>query len=360
MTMSQQPPVQYRTTAHKNPFYGRSILKLTDFSADDILLLLRIAKRLRQQKHSRNEDPYLRGKNIALIFEKTSTRTRIAFEVAAYDQGANITFLDSSASQIGHKESIKDTARVLGRMYDAIQYRGYSQKTVETLAEYAGVPVYNGLTDEFHPTQGLADLFTMQLHCDKPLSEMAYCYVGDCRFNMGNTLLLLGAMMGMDVRLYCPSSLAPDAEVIARAHSMAKESGARIYIGDDADQALRGVDFVHTDVWVSMGEPESVWASRVALLQPYQVNQALLTKTQNPNVKFMHCLPAFHNRETALGEWVYQQFGLDGLEVSEEVFESEASIVFDQAENRLHTIKAMLLCTLLEDLSFIVNQAPKP
>lgn len=337
-----------------NPFYDRSLLKLIDFSQAEIQLLLDIAMRLKQQKQFNNEDKHLHDKNIALIFEKSSTRTRIAFEVAAYDQGANVTYLGPSGSQIGHKESIKDTARVLGRVYDAIQYRGFSQSTVQHLADYSGVPVYNGLTDEFHPTQGLADLMTMREHSDKPLSDIAYCFVGDCRFNMGNTLLLVGAIMGMDVRLLCPDDLRPDENIVAKAHAIAAESGARLTITDDADKALLDCDFVHTDVWVSMGEAEAVWQQRVDLLKDYQVNSQMMSKTQNPEAKFMHCLPAFHNRETAVGEQIFQQFGLDGLEVSESVFESESSIVFDQAENRLHTIKAVLVATLVKDLDFIV------
>lgn len=337
-----------------NPFYQQSLLKLIDYQAADISLLLTMAARLKKQKHTHNEDKQLIGKNIALIFEKNSTRTRVAFEVAAYDQGANVTYLGPSGTQIGKKESMKDTARVLGRVYDAIQYRGFEQPVVETLAAYAGVPVYNGLTDTFHPTQGLADLLTMQQHSDKPLSEIRYCYVGDCRFNMGNTLLLAGALMGMDVRLLCPESLQPDQAIIDKARQLAAHSGAKITITDNSDKALLGCDFVHTDVWVSMGESEQVWAERIALLRDYQVNPALLAKAKNPAVKFMHCLPAFHNRETEIGEKIYQQYGLSGLEVDEAVFESQQSIVFDQAENRLHTIKAVLMATLLEDLSFII------
>lgn len=339
---------------NNNPFYRQSLLKLIDYRADDIQLLLTIAARLKQQKHFGNEDRYLSGKNIALIFEKNSTRTRIAFETAAYDQGANVTYLGADGTQIGHKESMKDTARVLGRIYDAIQYRGFSQDSVQILADYAGVPVYNGLTDAFHPTQGLADLLTMREHSDKPLTDITYCYVGDCRFNMGNTLLLAGALMGMDVRLLCPDSLRPDAAMIDKAHCLAERSGARITISNHAETALLGCDFVHTDVWVSMGEPADAWQARIELLRPYQVNRDLMAKTNNPTAKFMHCLPAFHNRDTVIGEQIYQQYGLDGLEVSEAVFEGEHSIVFDQAENRLHTIKAVLVATLTEDLSFIL------
>lgn len=337
-----------------NPFFQQSLLKLIDYRAEDISLLLAIAKKLKQQKKFNAEDQHLVGKNIALIFEKDSTRTRIAFEVAAHDQGANITYLGPSGTQIGHKESMRDTARVLGNAFDAIQYRGFAQKNVEILAAESGVPVYNGLTNEFHPTQGLADLLTMSEHCDKPLSETAYCFVGDCRFNMGNTLLLAGALMGMDVRLLCPDSLRPAENIIATAEQLAKTSGARITITDDADAALLHCDFVHTDVWVSMGEPDEVWTERIALLRDYQVNPALMAKTQNANAKFMHCLPAFHNRDTVIGEKIYQQYGLNGLEVSETVFESEACIAFAQADNRLHTIKSIMLASLIKDLEFIV------
>lgn len=337
----------------KNPFFQQSLLKLTDFNTEEITLLLNIAERLKKQKQCGNEDQHLAGKNIALIFEKNSTRTRISFEVAAYDQGANVTYLGPTGSQIGSKESIKDTARVLGRVYDAIQYRGFGQDIVESLAKHAGVPVYNGLTNEFHPTQGLADLLTMREHSDKPLSEIAYCFVGDCRFNMGNTLLLVGALMGMDVRLLCPDSLRPSDDIIAKAQAIAETTGATITITNDADSALDGCDFVHTDVWVSMGEDDTAWAERIELLRDYQVNADLMAKTNNPKAKFMHCLPAFHNRETSVGEKVYQQFGLDGLEVSEAVFESPQSVVFDQAENRLHTIKAVLVASLIKDLTFI-------
>lgn len=337
-----------------NPFYQRSLLKLIDFQAEDIQLLLTIAARLKQQKQVGTEDKYLQGKNIALIFEKDSTRTRIAFEVAAFDQGANVTYLGSNGTQIGHKESMKDTARVLGRAYDAIQYRGFSQDSVSTLAKHSGVPIYNGLTDEFHPTQGLADLLTMTEHCDKPLADIAFCFVGDCRFNMSNTLLLAGALLGMDVRLLCPNSLQPAADIIVKAQQLAEYSGARLTITDNQESALNGCDFVHTDVWVSMGEDSTVWAERIELLKPYQVNSTLMAKTHNPRTQFMHCLPAFHNRDTVIGEQVYQQYGLDGLEVSEDVFEGERSITFEQAENRLHTIKAVLVATLVKDLDFIL------
>ncbi len=326
--------------------YHRSFLKLLDFNQAEILALLDLASELKIAKKLGKEIPYLSGKNIALIFEKTSTRTRCAFEVAARDQGAFTTYLEPSGSQIGHKESIKDTARVLGRMFDAIEYRGFSQYTVEALAQYAGVPIYNGLTDEFHPTQMLADLLTMREHSIKPLNQISYAYLGDARFNMGNSLLILGALMGMDVRIGAPQSLMPRAEIIAKAQKLAQQSGARITITENAQEAVAGVDFIHTDIWVSMGEPEQAWRERIELLKPYQVNADLVRLTHNPNVKFMHCLPSFHNRDTKVGEWIYQTFGMDGVEVTEDVFESPQSIVFDQAENRMHTIKAVMVATL--------------
>lgn len=325
---------------------NRHFLKLLDFTAAEIQYLLDLAAELKATKKSGREQQKLKGRNIALIFEKTSTRTRCAFEVAAYDQGAQVTYLEPGGSQIGHKESIKDTARVLGRMYDAIEYRGFSQQTIEELAEYAGVPVINGLTDEFHPTQILADLLTMREHCAKPLQETAFAYMGDARFNMGNSLLLGGALMGMDVRIGAPRSLWPSEELVERARRIAESSGARILLTEDPQEAVRNADYIHTDVWVSMGEAESVWKERIELLAPYQVNPALMAASGNPNVKFMHCLPAFHNRETKIGEWIYQTFGMNGVEVTEEVFESPASVVFDQAENRMHTIKAVLVALL--------------
>lgn len=325
---------------------NRHFLKLLDFTAAEIQYLLDLAAELKAAKKSGREQQKLQGRNIALIFEKTSTRTRCAFEVAAYDQGAQVTYLEPGGSQIGHKESIKDTARVLGRMYDAIEYRGFSQQTIEELAEYAGVPVINGLTDEFHPTQILADLLTMREHCAKPLQETAFAYMGDARFNMGNSLLLGGALMGMDVRIGAPRSLWPSEELVERARRIAESSGARILLTEDLQEAVRNADYIHTDVWVSMGEAESVWKERIELLAPYQVNPALMASSGNPNVKFMHCLPAFHNRETKIGEWIYQTFGMNGVEVTEEVFESPASVVFDQAENRMHTIKAVLVALL--------------
>ncbi len=326
--------------------YQRSFLKLLDFSAEEIIAVLDLSAQLKAAKKSGTETQYLTGKQIALIFEKTSTRTRCAFEVAARDQGAHVTYLEPSGSQIGHKESVKDTARVLGRMYDAIEYRGFGQSIVDELAEYAGVPVYNGLTNEFHPTQMLADLLTMREHCNKPLNEISFAYLGDARFNMGNSLLIAGAMMGMDVRIAAPKDLQPDSQIIEKVQQIAEQTGARILITEQPLDAVRDVDFVHTDIWVSMGEPEQAWRERIDLLKPFQVNAALMASTGNPNTKFMHCLPSFHNRETKVGEWIYQTFGLDGVEVTEEVFESPASIVFDQAENRMHTIKAMMVATL--------------
>ena len=326
--------------------FPRHLLKLTDFTPDQINALLDLAAELKAAKKAGRETQRLRGKNIALIFEKTSTRTRCAFEIAAHDQGAKVTYLEPGSSQIGHKESIKDTARVLGRMYDGIEYRGHGHETVEELARYAGVPVFNGLTDRYHPTQSLADLLTMREHSGKALAQTAYAYVGDARCNMGNSLLLAGALMGMDVRIGAPKELWPDDSVITRAHELAERSGARILLTDNPQQAVAGVDFIHTDVWVSMGEPPEIWQQRIDLLRPYRVGTELMAAAGTPQVKFMHCLPAFHNRETKIGEWIYQTFGLDGVEVSEEVFEGAASIVFDQAENRMHTIKAALVALL--------------
>ena len=325
---------------------NRSVLEMSDFSAEEIRYLLDLSKELKRAKAAGTEVPRLKGRNLCLIFEKTSTRTRCAFEVAAYDQGMGVTYLDPSGSQIGHKESIKDTARVLGRMYDGIEYRGFRQTVVEELARYAGVPVYNGLTDESHPTQMLADLLTMEEHSDKPLHQIAYCYLGDARNNMGNSLLLVGARMGMDVRLGAPKKLWPAERVVERAKELAKASGARILLSEDPKKAVKGCDYLHTDVWVSMGEPTEKWAERIRLLKKYRVTAALMKATGNRRTKFMHCLPAFHNRETTKGEELYGKFGLEGLEVSEDVFESAASVVFDQAENRMHTIKAILVATL--------------
>ncbi len=325
---------------------NRSLLELSDYTPQEIRFLLDLSHTVKAERNAGAAQRRLAGKNICLIFEKTSTRTRCAFEVAAYDLGMGVTYLDPSGSQIGHKESIKDTARVLGRMYDAIEYRGFAQSIVDDLAKYAGVPVYNGLTDESHPTQILADFMTMEEHSDKPLSGMAYCYLGDARNNMGNSLLLGGAAMGMDVRLCAPKALWPTEPVVAKARSLAKASSAKITLSDDPKAAVSGCDFVTTDVWVSLGEPPAKWAERIELLKPYQVNGALMAATGNTTAKFMHCLPAFHNRETSKGEELFRTYGMNGLEVTEDVFESKASIVFDQAENRMHTIKALLVATL--------------
>ena len=325
---------------------NRSFLKLLDFSPKEIQYLLDLARDLKRAKYTGTEQPRLKGKNIALIFEKTSTRTRCSFEVAAYDQGAHVTYLGPSGSQIGIKESMKDTARVLGRMFDGIEYRGFAQTTVEQLAEYSGVPVWNGLTNEFHPTQILADFLTMSEHVDKPLNKVSYAYLGDARFNMGNSLMVGGCKMGMDVRIVAPKSLWPDPELVATCRKIAEETGATLTLTDDVDAGVKGCDFLYTDIWVSMGEPDEVWKERIALLMPYQVNAKMMERTGNPKCKFMHCLPSYHNLETKAGRDVYQKFGLDGIEVTEEVFESENSIVFDEAENRMHTIKAVMVATL--------------
>jgi ornithine carbamoyltransferase len=326
---------------------GRSFLKLLDFSPGEIAFLLDLAAELKAAKKGGAEAPRLRGRNIALIFEKSSTRTRCAFEVAAHDQGAAVTYLDPSGSQLGKKESIRDTARVLGRMYDGIEYRGFGQARVEALARYAGVPVWNGLTDEFHPTQALADLFTMREHGGgRPLASLACAYVGDARNNTASSLLIAAAKMGMDFRAAAPAALQPKAELLAAARRIGGETGGRIAVTEEPAAAVEGCDFVYTDVWLSMGEPEDKWAERIRLLAPYQVNAALMRAAGNPGVKFMHCLPAFHDRETATGEAVFQKFGLAAMEVTDEVFESAASVVFDQAENRLHTIKAVMVATL--------------
>jgi len=327
--------------------HNRSFLKEIDFEPRELRFLLQLSEALKIAKYAGTEARRLEGKEIALIFEKTSTRTRSAFEVAAYDEGAHVTYLDPSGSQMGHKESIADTARVLGRMYDGIEYRGNRQADVESLAEHAGVPVYNGLTDEWHPTQMLADFLTMHESSHKPYDTLAYAYVGDCRFNMGRSLLVTGALMGADVRLAGPAELHPPKDVVDLANGIAEATGARVTITDDVAAAVAGVDFIHTDVWVSMGEPKSVWTERVDLLKPYQVNAALLAASGNPKVKFMHCLPAFHDPNTTVGREMMEHTGMTtGLEVTGEVFESPASIVFDQAENRLHTIKAILVATL--------------
>jgi ornithine carbamoyltransferase len=326
---------------------NRSFLKEVDFQPDELRFLLWLSESLKASRYAGTEVRRLEGRSIALIFEKSSTRTRAAFEVAAFDQGAHVTYLDPSGSQLGHKESIEDTAHVLGRMYDAIEYRGNAQADVETLAEHAGVPVYNGLTDEWHPTQMLADFLTMHESSNKPYDAISYAFVGDCRFNMGRSLLAMGALMGSDVRLAGPSELHPPKGVVDLAQDIAGRTGARITLTEDAAQAVDGVDFVHTDVWVSMGEPKDVWSERVKVLSPYQVNAALLEKSGNPKVKFMHCLPAFHDMNTAVGREMMEHTGMtSGLEVTDEVFRSGASIVFDQAENRLHTIKAILVATL--------------
>ncbi len=326
---------------------NRSLLTVQDYTPREFRFLLDLARDLKRAKYSRTEQQHLKGKEICLIFEKTSTRTRCAFEVACSDQGANVTYLDPAGSQIGHKESFKDTARVLGRMYDAIEYRGASQTGVETLAKYAGVPVYNGLTDEYHPTQMLADVMTMREYSDMPISKIKYAYVGDTRSNMGHSLLIVGCLMGMDVRICGPKSLWPADEYRKIADSLAKASGARLTITDDPVAAVKDVDFIHTDVWVSMGEPKEVWKERVKLLTPYQVNPALLKASGNPQVKFMHCLPAFHDTETTLGKQIATDYGMtNGLEVTDDVFESDANVAFEQAENRLHSIKALLVATL--------------
>ncbi len=325
---------------------NRSFLKLLDYTPKEINFLLDLAIELKAAKYAGTEQPRMKGKNIALIFEKSSTRTRCAFEVGAQDQGAYVTYLGPSGSQIGHKESMKDTARVLGRMYDGIEYRGFAQDTVEELAQYSNVPVWNGLTNEFHPTQILADFLTMMEHSNVPLSEISFAYVGDARNNMANSLMVGAAKMGMDIRLGAPESVQPDAELVEQCREIAEQTGAVITITDDVKKAVEGVDFIYTDVWVSMGEADSVWKERIELLKPFQVNTEMLEMTDNEEVKFLHCLPAFHNRETTMGEEIYQKFGLDGLEVTEDVFESEASVVFDQAENRMHTIKAVMVATL--------------
>jgi ornithine carbamoyltransferase len=327
---------------------GRHFLKLLDFSPPEIGFLLNLATGLKNAKKSGTEPKRLEGKNIALIFEKASTRTRCAFEVAAYDQGAHVTYLDPTGSQLGKKESIRDTARVLGRMYDGIEYRGFEQTRVEELAKHAGVPVWNGLTNEFHPTQALADILTMQEHSDKPLKQVAFAFLGDGRNNVANSLLVGAAKMGMDCRVVAPQQLHPSPDLTKTARDIAKTTGAKISITADVAQGVADCDFLYTDVWVSMGEPDAVWADRIHLLKPYQVNRAAMEKTGNPNVKFLHCLPAFHDRQTEIGETIFKKFGLEAMEMTDEVFESPASIVFDQAENRLHTIKAVMVATLSE------------
>ncbi len=325
---------------------NRHFLKLLDFSPEEIHYLLELATNLKEAKKDGLEQHLLKGKNIALIFEKTSTRTRCAFEVADFDEGAHVSYLGPSGTQIGHKESMKDTARVLGRMYDAIEYRGFGQEIVEELAQYAGVPVWNGLTNEFHPTQVLADLLTMKEHSLHPLSEISFCYLGDARYNMGNSLMVGAAKMGMDFRIAAPKGYQPDTKLVNTCMKIASETGAKITITDNVAEAVKGCEYLYTDVWVSMGEPESVWAERIELLKPYQVNMYTMELTGNPNVKFMHCLPAFHNLETKVGKEIFTKFGMNALEVTDEVFESKASVVFDEAENRVHTIKAVMVATL--------------
>jgi ornithine carbamoyltransferase len=327
---------------------NRHLLSLVHHTERELLYLIDLSRDLKRAKYSGSRRDSLAGKNIALIFEKTSTRTRCAFEVAAYDEGAHVTYIDPNSSQIGHKESMKDTARVLGRMYDAIEYRGFGQDIVEELAKYAGVPVFNGLTDEYHPTQMLADVLTMTEHCVKPLHEISYVFVGDGRNNMGNSLLLVGSKLGMDVRILAPKELQPDSELVTLCEGFAKESGARITITDDVEKGVNGVDFIHTDVWVSMGEPIESWAERITMLMPYQVNEKLMKASDNPRVKFMHCLPAFHNSSTKVGAQIAAQYPelTNGIEVTEDVFESPANIAFEQAENRMHTIKAVLVSSL--------------
>ncbi|MFH8732813.1 ornithine carbamoyltransferase [Streptomyces sp. NPDC017964] len=325
---------------------GRHFLKEVDFTAEEFRGLVDLAAELKAAKKAGTETRHLAGRNIALIFEKTSTRTRCAFEVAAADQGAFTTYLDPSGSQIGHKESVRDTARVLGRMFDAIEYRGDSQSGVEELAAYAGVPVYNGLTDDWHPTQMLADVLTMVEHCSKPLDRIAFAYLGDARFNMGNSYLVTGALLGMDVRIVAPREYWPAEEIVAEARKLAEASGARVTLTEDVAEGVAGADFVATDVWVSMGEPKEVWAERITALKPYAVTMDVLRATGNADVKFLHCLPAFHDLGTKVGREIHETYGLDSLEVTDEVFESAHSVVFDEAENRLHTIKAIMVATL--------------
>jgi ornithine carbamoyltransferase len=328
---------------------NRSLLTVQDYTQREFRYLLDLARDLKRAKYARTEQKHLEGKEICLIFEKTSTRTRCAFEVACYDQGANVTYLDPAGSQIGHKESFKDTARVLGRMYDAIEYRGASQTGVETLAKFAGVPVYNGLTAEYHPTQMIADIMTMREHSDKPVSQIKYAYIGDTRSNMGHSLMIAGCLMGMDVRICGPESLWPTQEYQKIARGLEAQYGAKLTITDDPKAAVKDVDFIHTDVWVSMGEPKEVWKERIALLTPYQVNKELMQAGDNPHVRFLHCLPAFHDTETTLGKQIAETYGMsNGLEVTNDVFESEANLAFEQAENRLHSIKALLVATLGE------------
>jgi len=329
-----------------NNLRNRSFVKELDFTPEELKFLIKLSMDLKAAKYGGYEQPRLKGKEIALIFEKASTRTMVSFEVAAFDQGAHVTYLGPSGSQIGYKESMKDTARVLGRIFDAIEYRGFAQEQVEILAEFAGVPVWNGLTDQWHPTQMLCDMMTMMEHCDKRMHEIAYCYMGDARNNMGNSLMVTGCKLGMDVRLCAPKALWPEAELVATCTQIASETGARLTLTESIEEGVKGCDYLYTDVWVSMGEADSVWEERIKLLLPYQVNQKAIDLTGNPKIKFMHCLPAFHNAETKMGKQILDKFGINGMEVTEEVFEGKASIVFDQAENRLHTIKAVMVATL--------------
>ena len=325
---------------------NRNFLKLLDFTPQEMKFLLDLSADLKKAKYAGTEQQKLNGKNIALIFEKASTRTRCAFEAAAYDQGAHVTYLGPSGSQIGNKESMKDTARVLGRMYDGIEYRGFGQERVEDLGEFAGVPVWNGLTNEYHPTQILADFLTMMEHSDKPLHQIKFAYAGDARNNMGNSLMVGAAKMGMDFRAVAPKQFWPEQELVDQCNAIAKETGAKITLTEDVDEGVKEVDFIYTDVWVSMGEPEEAFKERISLMMPYQVNTEMMVKTGNPQCKFLHCLPAFHNRNTTIGEEIYQKFGVEAMEVTDDVFESPASVVFDEAENRLHTIKAVMVATL--------------
>lgn len=326
--------------------HNRSLLDLKDFSPRDIRFLLDLAAELKRSKYAGNELARLKGKNIALIFEKASTRTRCAFEVAVHDQGGHVTYIDPVSSQLGHKESLKDTARVLGRLYDGIEYRGFHQTVVEEIARFSHVPVWNGLTDESHPTQVLADLLTMQEFGEKPLHELSFCYLGDARFNMGCSLLVGGTQMGMDVRIAAPAALMPPPELVSEMRELARTTGARITLSNDPTEAVKGADFLYTDVWVSMGEPDDTWKLRIEQLLPFQVNSALMKATGKPRTRFMHCLPAFHNLDTEVGRQIHERYGLSEIEVTDEVFESDASVVFTQAENRMHTIKAVLVATL--------------
>ena len=325
---------------------NRSFLTLMDFTPKEINYMLDLAKELKNAKYTGTESQRLKGKNIVILFEKDSTRTRCAFEVGALDEGAHVTYLGPTGSHMGKKESVKDTARVLGRMYDGIEYRGFAQKTVEDLAKYSGVPVWNGLTDADHPTQVLADFLTAQEHINKPLDKMVFVYAGDGRNNVANALMIGAAKMGMDFRILTPSELDPKEELVERCREVAKETGAKITITDSIDEGVKDADVIYTDVWVSMGEPEEEWIKRINLLKPYQVNMEMMKKTGNPKVIFEHCLPSFHNTETKVGQEIYEKYGLESLEVTDEVFESKHSVVFDEAENRMHTIKAVMVATL--------------